>query len=191
MNQLSQASREELLAIARSSLESAIKGQSPSPPVCNNSELQIAGGCFVTYKSAGQLRGCIGVFESPQPIFLTVAQYARISATEDSRFFGRQIQPQELSQIQIELSILSPLKKIQDPLSLELGRHGIYIERDGLSGCFLPQVATEHNMDKERFLSECCEGKAGLPAQAWRDPDTQVSVFTAEIISDSNSDSSG
>ena len=101
------------------------------------------------------------------------------AALEDSRF-----DPVSRTEtgLEIEISVLSPLEPIKNPLDLELGVHGIYIQRGGRTGCFLPQVATEHGMSKEQFLSECSAGKAGLAPDAWRDPRTSVSVFTAEVL---------
>jgi AmmeMemoRadiSam system protein A len=181
---LSPAARSELLGIARRCLQAAVRGEPEAEVSSENPELQREGGCFVTYKTAGRLRGCIGCFESSAPIYRTVAEYARISALGDPRFVGNRIRPEELPDVDLEISVLSPRERIDDPLSIELGVHGIYIERGGRGGCFLPQVATEHNMTKEQFLSECSAGKAGLGPDAWRDPDTTVSVFTAEIISE-------
>jgi len=113
-----------------------------------------------------------------------------IAATRDQRFLMNPITPGELDQIDIEISVLSPLEKTDDPLSLELGKHGIYIKRGWSSGCFLPQVATETGWSKEEFLSRCCGGKAGLTAEAWREPDTEVFLFTAEIFGEKDFESS-
>ena len=88
----------------------------------------------------------------------------------------------ELQEIDIEISVLSPLEKTDDPLSLELGKHGIYIKKGFAGGCFLPQVATETGWNKEQFLSQCCGGKAGLPPDAWKQADTEVFLFTAEVF---------
>ena len=82
----------------------------------------------------------------------------------------------------VEISVLSPLEKTSDPLSLRLGTHGIYIKRGCASGCFLPQVATETGWTKEEFLSYCCSHKAGLADDAWKDPKTEVFLFTADIF---------
>jgi AmmeMemoRadiSam system protein A len=179
---LSAEARRELLAIARASLVAAVRGEPEPKAESRRPELAAKCGCFVTYKNAGRLRGCIGCFTSERPLYATVAEYARISATQDWRFAGDPITPGELEDVDIEISVLSPLVPIKNPLDLELGVHGIYIRRGGRSGCFLPQVATEHGMSKEQFLSECSAGKAGLAPDAWRDPKTTVSVFTAEII---------
>jgi AmmeMemoRadiSam system protein A len=179
---LSPRARRELLAIARAALAAAIRGEPEPKAESRSAELAAKCGCFVTYKNAGRLRGCIGCFTSDRPLAATVAEYARISATQDWRFADDPILVDELDRIDIEISVLSPLEPIKNPLDLELGVHGIYIRRGGRSGCFLPQVATEHHMSKEQFLSECCAGKAGLPPDAWRDGRTEVSVFTAEIV---------
>jgi uncharacterized protein len=184
MTALSEAARREILQIARSCLAAAVHGEEAPAIFSENPELQIAGGCFVTYKTSGRLRGCIGCFEAPAPLHATVAEYARTSALGDPRFAANRITPEELPSVDIEVSVLSPRWTIEDPLAIELGVHGIYVRKGGRSGCFLPQVATENNMSKEQFLSECCGGKAGLDPQAWRDPDTEVQVFTADIISE-------
>ncbi len=140
-------------------------------------------GAFVTLRKLGQLRGCIGTFSPSGTLPETIAEMA-VAATRDPRFLHMPIQPAELGEIDIEISILSPLRRTQDPLSLELGKHGVYIKRGHMSGCFLPQVATEQGWTKVQFLSRCCDGKAGLPADAWKDPNTEVYLFTAEIFGD-------
>jgi len=145
-------------------------------------ELQGKQGAFVTLKTDGKLRGCIGRFVSDAPLWQTVRAMAVAAATEDPRFVGMRIRPSELPRLKIEVSVLSPLQRIENPLDIELGKHGIYIRRGMRSGCFLPQVATETGWSKEEFLSHCCAGKAGLHPDAWKDPDTEVLVFTAQII---------
>jgi len=92
------------------------------------------------------------------------------------------VRPGELEQLDIEISVLSPLQRTEDPLSLRLGVDGVYIKRDPLSGCFLPQVADETGWTKEQFLSYCCAHKAGLADDAWKDPETEVYFFTAEAF---------
>jgi AmmeMemoRadiSam system protein A len=111
-----------------------------------------------------------------------VVEMAQASATGDPRFLDDPITPDELPNLDIEISVLSPLKKTTDPLSLRLGVDGIYIKRGLYSGCFLPQVAEETGWTKEEFLSYCCSHKAGLPADAWKDPKTDVFLFTAEVF---------
>lgn len=181
---LSENARKRLLEIARASVEAAVRGK-PLPRV-SESDPALTGhqGCFVTLKTGGRLRGCLGNFISDQPLYELVNEMARASALEDPRFFGERIQPEELPRVDIEISVLSPLKRIENPLDIELGVHGIYIRRRGRSGCFLPQVADETGWSKEEFLSHCCSGKAGLSPDAWKDLETEVLVFTAEIVNE-------
>jgi uncharacterized protein (TIGR00296 family) len=107
---------------------------------------------------------------------------AQASATSDPRFFANPITPRELKELDVEISVLSPLQRTDDPLSLRLGVDGIYIKKGRASGCFLPQVATETGWSKEEFLSYCCAHKAGLAADAWKDPKTEVHLFTADVF---------
>jgi AmmeMemoRadiSam system protein A len=139
-------------------------------------------GCFVTLKNHGRLRGCIGQFTSDKPLIELIIEMAKASATGDPRFFANPITPRELNELDVEISVLSPLKRTDDPLSLRLGVDGIYIRKGYASGCFLPQVAEETGWSKEEFLSYCCAHKAGLPSDAWRDKDTEVHFFTAEVF---------
>jgi len=143
--------------------------------------LQEKRGVFVTLKKQGQLRGCIGNFTPNQPLIQAIRDMAA-AATRDGRFVTDPITPAELDRIDIEISVLSPLVPTDDPLSLELGTHGIYIRRGAAAGCFLPQVAAETGWSKEEFLTNCCSHKAGLPGDAWKRSDTEVLLFTAEIF---------
>ncbi len=174
-----------LLQIAGNSIESAIRGAKVDKTQIEikNTELEEKRGAFVTLKTHGKLRGCIGRFTSDTPLHKIVSEMAISAATEDPRFVSNRIQSSELDDLEIEISVLSPLQKIKNPLDLELGKHGIYIKKDIRNGCFLPQVATETGWTKEEFLSRCCQAKAGLSPKAWKDKDTDVYVFTAEIIS--------
>ncbi|MBM4036836.1 MAG: AmmeMemoRadiSam system protein A [Planctomycetes bacterium] len=180
---LSLEARKRLLAIARASVEAAVRHK-PSPPAHTDApELQVQSGCFVTLTTHGRLRGCLGRFTASQPLWKTVSEMARSSATEDFRFFGQQLCVPELPDLRVEISVLSPMSKITNPLDIELGVHGIYvIGKGGRAGTYLPQVATEHNMTKEEFLSSCCAHKAGLPPDAWRTGEAEVLVYTAEVF---------
>lgn len=178
--------RQTLLRIAREVIEAVVRGQSPGQHESSEPIFAEHRGCFVTLKNRGRLRGCIGSFVAEIPLLRSVEEMAE-AATRDPRFGFDPISPAELSQIDIEISVLSPLKKTDDPLSLELGKHGIYIRRGLSSGCFLPQVATELDWSKEEFLCQCCAGKAGLERDAWKDPDTEVLLFSAEVFSEPNS----
>jgi len=179
---MNDAQRQTLLRVARDTVEAVITGRPVPGPRSNDAELNVHCGCFVTLKNQGRLRGCIGQFTSDKPLIELVSEMAKASATGDPRFLADPITPEELGQLDIELSVLSPLERTDDPLGLHLGVHGIYIKSGCASGCFLPQVATETGWSKEQFLSYCCAHKAGLPADAWKDPATEVYLFTAQVF---------
>lgn len=174
--------QKQILSIARDAVRAVVQGESFPVPTTDDPELKTTCGCFVTLKNRGRLRGCIGRFASDRPLIETVVEMAKASARSDPRFVGDPITPAELDDLDIEVSVLSPLKKTEDPLNLRLGVDGVYIKRGHASGCFLPQVATETGWDVEQFLSYCCSHKAGLPPDAWRDPRTEVYLFTAEVF---------
>lgn len=175
--------KKRLLDLARRVVESQVSGwdlsiNPPSDPVF--SELH---GCFVTLHVHGNLRGCIGTFEACVPLYQCIEEMAR-AALGDPRFRDMPIRKEDFEDLDIEISVLSPLEKTDDPLSLTLGKNGIYIQRGHYSGCFLPQVATETGWSKEEFLGYCCLHKAGLDHEAWKDPKTNVYLFTAEVFSE-------
>jgi AmmeMemoRadiSam system protein A len=179
---MNEAEKEALLKVARDTVEAVITGSSIEMPRSDDPELNAHCGCFVTLKNRGRLRGCIGQFTSDKALIELVADMAKASATSDPRFFDDPITVSELEKLDVEISVLSPLKRTDKPLSLRLGTDGIYIKRGRASGCFLPQVATETGWSKEEFLSYCCSHKAGLRAEAWKDPDTEVYLFTADVF---------
>jgi len=179
---VNEAARKRLLQIARQSVPAAVQGK-PLPKLDESDpELQGKQGCFVTLKNGEELRGCLGHFTSAKPLWKLVNETARASATEDPRFWSYPITPDELNRLNIEISVLSPLQRIANPLAIELGVDGIYIRRGAAAGCFLPQVATETGWSKEEFLSRCAAGKAHLPPDAWKSPDTTVYPFEAEVF---------
>lgn len=174
--------RNALLRIARDTVRAVVNDESLPKPQSDDPALTAHCGCFVTLKNHERLRGCIGQFTSDKPLIELVVEMAKASATSDPRFMADPIRPGELDQLDVEISVLSPLERSEDPLSLRLGVDGIYIKRGCSSGCFLPQVATETGWSKEQFLSYCCAHKAGLASDAWKDPQTQVFLFTAEAF---------
>jgi len=173
--------KKSLLQVARKIIAAAVRNDPVSEFESEDPLFNEKRGCFVTIHNRGSLRGCIGQFEPGQGLLKTVRDMA-IAATQDSRFVHNPLTPAELDQIDIEISVLSPLCPTDDPLALEPGKHGIYIKKGPYHGCFLPQVATETGWTKEQFLSHCCHDKAGLPADAWKDPQTEVLLFTAEVF---------
>jgi AmmeMemoRadiSam system protein A len=179
---MNKTQKQTLLKVARDTVEAIIKGRAVPKPESDDPELNAHCGCFVTLKNKGRLRGCIGRFISDIPLIELVVEMAKASATGDSRFFADPITADELEQVDVEISVLSPLIRTNQPLSLRLGVDGIYIKQGRASGCFLPQVATETGWTKEEFLSYCCSHKAGIASDAWKDPETEVSLFTAEVF---------
>ncbi|MBN1126402.1 MAG: AmmeMemoRadiSam system protein A [Sedimentisphaerales bacterium] len=171
-----------LLTTAKNAIIAAVRRQPIPKPTTDDPDLQQKCGCFVTLKNHGRLRGCIGQFTANKPLIDMVNEMGVSSATRDPRFVSNPITSKELDQLTIEISVLSPLQRTDDPLSLQLGVDGIYIVRGFQSGCFLPQVATETGWNKEEFLSYCCSHKALLPGDAWKDPATEVYLFTVEAF---------
>ncbi len=168
-----------LLRSARSAMVAQVAGgradatdDSPWPAMSRR-------GVFVTLRKRGRLRGCIGTFTPRADLPATVVEMS-VAATRDPRFTAMPISATEAKDICIELSILSPLTRIENPLDFELGRHGIHFRHGIAAGCFLPDVGAEQGWDKERFLSELCSQKAGLSADAWRDPAAEIQVFTVQ-----------
>jgi AmmeMemoRadiSam system protein A len=180
---LSEEARRTLMDIARRTAEAAVRGE-PLPSFdVQDPELSGHRGAFVTLRTKGQLRGCIGRFQADRPLWRVVRGMAVAAVREDARFFGMQLKPHELPELEVEVSVLSPLRRTDDPIGeIELGRHGVYVKRGFAAGCFLPQVATETGWSKEEFLANCCAGKGGMRPDAWKDADTEVYVFTADII---------
>ncbi len=176
---ISTEDRATLLAIARQTIEHTVAGGPPASLDAAEGVLAEKRGCFVTLTNASRLRGCIGTFQPRLPLGESIIEMAAM-ASQDSRFLADPVTGAELPHLHVEVSVLSPLEKIDDPLSLEIGVHGIYILRGHAGGCFLPEVATDQGWNAEQFLSHCCAGKAGMNADAWRYADTQVYVFTSE-----------
>jgi AmmeMemoRadiSam system protein A len=176
--------KKTLLSIARESIKSAVTNTPNEQTQIEliSPELKEKCGAFVTLRTHGKLRGCIGRMVSDTPLYKLVSEMAASAAKEDPRF--SHIQLSELENLEIDISALSPLQKTDNPLDLELGRHGIYVKKGASSGCFLPQVATEAGWTKEEFLSKCCSMKAGLSPDAWKKSGIDVYIFTSEIISD-------
>jgi AmmeMemoRadiSam system protein A len=136
-------------------------------------------GAFVSLHKLGQLRGCIGTFTSPRPLVNTVQEMAISSSQRDPRF--PPVQDEEMQDIDIEISVLSPLREIQDVGEIEVGRHGIYITKGFYSGVLLPQVATEYGWNRETFLEHTCM-KAGLPPETWKEAGVKIEIFEAQVF---------
>jgi AmmeMemoRadiSam system protein B/AmmeMemoRadiSam system protein A len=179
---LNQSQRKKLLELARNSITTYLKTQRKLEVTETDPLLEKEMGAFVTLHEHGQLRGCIGNLVGAQPLYLTIRDMAVEAATADPRFSP--VVLSELPEIEIEISVLSPLQKISSPDEIELGKHGVLIRRGFRSGVFLPQVATETGWSKEEFLAQLCSHKAGLPADAWKDKSTEIYIYTAEVFSE-------
>jgi len=170
-----------LLKGAHAAIDACLNNTALTPQTIAAPQLNQSAGCFVTIHQNGQLRGCIGTFESNRPLHLEVAQMAVAAATADPRFYA--MGPEDIGNYSLDISILSPRVKIDDITQIEVGTHGIYLEKDYSRGVLLPQVAGEHGWDRQEFIKQTCI-KAGLPTDAWRSPRTAIFIFSAQVISE-------
>jgi uncharacterized protein len=173
-------SQRRLIEIARQTLEHVVGRRPldytrPADPFLDRASY----GAFVTLFNQDKLRGCIGTCTPSEPLGEMVAHMTEAAATRDRRM--KPVCGAELEQICIDISVLSPLERSENPLSLEVGKHGLHIARDRKRGVLLPQVATEYGWDMVTFLEQTCL-KANLPKDAWRRRKTSVSSFTALVI---------
>lgn len=176
---LTAGEREFLHTVARRSLERSVKGASLDCPDAPTPRLREKRGAFVTLKRNGELRGCIGYVRPYKPLVDAVWEMTESAAQRDSRFLP--VEPSEVDDLEVEITVLSSLTRITDPDLVLVGRHGLLISRGYESGVLLPQVPVEHDWNRQTFLSQTCI-KAGLPPDAWRDPATMIEIFTAEVF---------
>jgi AmmeMemoRadiSam system protein A len=177
---LDEKQRKRLLQIARESVTSFVKNGKRTAFTESDPVLGEEMGAFVTLHERGELRGCIGNMVGRGPLYRTVADMAIEAATGDPRF--RRVSTQELDKIDIEISVLSPLKKVSGYEEIKIPGHGVVVRSGFNSGVFLPQVATETGWDRAEFLSNLCAHKAGISSDAWKEPATELYVFTAEVF---------
>jgi len=177
---LSDAEKHELLALARESAEFAVLNNEAFMPVPSTSlALNCEHGAFVTLRIAGGLRGCIGFTSATKPLYMTIRDTATLAALRDPRF--QPVSPAELPQLEYEISVLSPLRRVMELELIKVGQHGLLIKNGAHEGLLLPQVPVEQKWDRLAFLSATCI-KAGLPADAWQDENTDVFQFTAVVF---------
>ena len=174
-----------LLRLARITITSAFSKEEADIPPHPSDVLDKPSGAFVTLSKRGKLRGCIGYIEAVKPLRETIAEMASSAAFKDWRF--PPVRESELDDIEIEISVLSPLRRIDDTSVIEVGTHGIIISRGSNRGLLLPQVAAEWSWDRETFLRQTCV-KAGLPEDAWTKDETRIDIFSADIFSESELD---
>lgn len=174
------SSQSRLIGLSRRTLESFVRNEtqraeSIDDPCLLNSDY----GAFVSLHRQEELRGCIGTCFPTAPLYETVIEMTQAAASRDCRVAA--IASSELSEIRIDISVLSPLQPLSDPLRLEIGTHGLYVASGGQCGVLLPQVAVQYGWDMETFLAQTCV-KAGLRKSAWKETGAKVSSFTALII---------
>ena len=171
---LSDKDKKDLLSIARETIKQYIEAR--KVPVIDaaafSENLKTNCGAFVTLHKDHALRGCIGRFEPNEPLYKVVQQMAIASSTEDYRFSA--VEPKEIDKLDIEISVLTPMRKISSIDEIEMGRHGVYIKKGARGGTFLPQVAKETGWTKEEFLGHCAQDKAGLGWDGWKDADIYI-----------------
>lgn len=177
-NEFSSDERSLLLQLAHEAIAATLDKRelSLAPPSPHLAELR---GAFTTLYYRGSLRGCVGYALPVTPLYRTIAETARGAAFDDSRFAP--VTREEAKELQVSLSILSPLHPIQAG-EVEIGSHGLLISLGLHRGLLLPQVPLEHNWDRVTFLQQTCR-KAGLPPDAWQNG-AKLEAFTAEIFAD-------
>jgi hypothetical protein len=177
---LTKEQQKKMLDLARNSIETYLRTGKKLQVAETDPVLMKEMGAFVTLHRRGELRGCIGNIVGRQPLYLTVRDMAVESATGDPRFTP--VKLGDLKDIDIEISVLSPLEKVDSADKIEMGVHGVLVRRGFNSGVFLPQVATETGWSKEEFLAQLCSQKAGLSPDAWKDKNTELYIFTAGVF---------
>lgn len=180
--------RATLLRLARRAVEAAVRGDASPDPAGEGvgGALAVPGAAFVSLHLHGQLRGCIGtVVPRGEPLAQNVVAMARAAALEDPRF--PPLRPEELSALELEISVLGPLLPVSDPHDIVVGRDGLLVEEGFRRGLLLPQVPVEWGWDLETFLAQTC-AKAGLPRDAWR-RQAHVFRFEAEVFGESRAPS--
>ncbi len=180
---LTEKDKKDLLKIARLTIESYLKNNAiPDLDLSAYSDqVKTKCGAFVTLHKHKQLRGCIGRFGENEPLYKVVQEMSVAAATQDYRFSP--VRESELKDIEIEISVLTPLKKISSADEFILGKHGIWIKKGHRSGTFLPQVATETGWTKEEFLGHCARDKAGIGWDGWKD--AELYTYEAKIFNES------
>ncbi|MBF0571006.1 MAG: AmmeMemoRadiSam system protein B [Candidatus Omnitrophica bacterium] len=179
---LSPGEKKELLKIARNSIETFVRTGKAADIALKDVRLNEIEGAFVTISKHGALRGCIGNIIGREPLYETVRNMAVAAASQDPRF--PPLTAAELKDINLEISVLSKPRRVKDSSEIKLSKHGVIVS-DGIhQGVFLPQVADETGWSKEEFLSELCSQKAGLPRDAWKDPNISLYVFTADVFAE-------
>jgi AmmeMemoRadiSam system protein A len=175
---LSASGKRALLKLARDTINGYVTEGNTPQWEAKDKCLLIQAGCFVSIKVNGTLRGCIGNFISEKPLFQLVQEMAVSAATRDPRFYP--MREDDLANYDLEISVLSPLRKVSSIDEIEVGKHGLYIEKNFSRGVLLPQVAVEFGWDRDTFLRQTCL-KAGLKQEGWKEG-TDIYIFSAQVF---------
>lgn len=177
---LTEEEKTKLLTLARNSVEHAVREQRRyEPDAVTEEALNRESGAFVTITENGALRGCIGYTDPVEPLYQTVRDTATLAAFRDPRFTP--VTLEELPKLAYEISVLSPLRRVQDVHQIHIGEHGLLMRNADREGLLLPQVATEQHWDATKFLEQTCV-KAGMEPQCWKEEDTDIFSFTALVF---------
>ena len=179
-NMLDADQKKELLRIARDTIRQKLENGTRLEVATEDEYLQKEMGVFVTLHKNGRLRGCMGSMVAREPLYLAVRNMAIASASQDYRF--PTMSKEEIDEIDIEISALTPMRKISDSAEIELGKHGVMVIQGENTGVYLPQVATETGWTKEEFMDSLCTQKARIPHDAWKTGQCDIFVFTAEVF---------
>ena len=172
-----------LLDAARQTIRTALRGERPTTPHVTDPVLLTESGCFVSLHEIGshRLRGCVGRVRANTPLIETVVETAS-GVLGDPRFANHAVTEQDLPHLDIEISVLSPLKPAAHPLDFDTLTDGIYLTCAGRSGTFLPQVARQTGCTREQLLERLCVEKLGVAQEAWKDPEARLQKYTATLI---------
>lgn len=179
---LQDSQKKMLLEIARKTIKQFLTNKEVSLERNSDPDLNRKHGVFVTLLEHGKLRGCVGHLKDDQPVYEVTALMALQAAINDNRF--KPVTLDELPEIEIEISILSPFKRISDEKQIKLGRNGVLLKKGDVKGVFLPQVPIKMNWDRKQLLSQLCK-KVGLPIDGWKE-NTRLYIFQTEVFYESD-----
>ena len=171
--------KEYLLGQVKKSIKARLDNGDLPDDVPESAVLKEKRGGFVTLKKGGELRGCIGYIEAYKPLYQTIREMAQAAAFDDPRF--PEVDISEWPELEFEISVLTPLREIDDPEIIEVGRDGLLIRHGSSSGLLLPQVPVEQGWSREEFLAHTCM-KAGLASDCWRRSECHLFIFSAEVF---------
>ena len=180
---LSEKDRKKLIEIAKTSVFNSVAGKNKPEFKVSSEYLKQNCGAFVTLNKNGNLRGCIGYIVAQKPLYQTIEEVSVSAALRDPRF--PPVTKNELSELEFEVSVLTPFRLINDINEIEIGKHGLFIVSGSRSGVLLPQVAVSNKWNRDTFLKQICI-KAGLPIDSWKRKDAEIYIFSADVFGEHN-----